>query len=173
MRFKDFLIPLAVTALTLLLPVSAICNEPDDSAEIRGKYLVEIGGCNDCHTAGFAASGANIPEDQWLLGDALGYRGPWGTTYPSNLRVYFSQISEDEWVETAKVFRARPPMPWWALNALNESDSRALYRYISSLDVVASEVPAYVPPTQEPNPPYVQFPSPPEEKTLLKGKHDA
>src|SRR3982751_5765664 len=53
----------------------------------RGKYLVQTSGCNDCHTAGYAQSGGNVPESEWLKGDMVGWRGAWGTTYPSNLRL--------------------------------------------------------------------------------------
>src|SRR5580765_696241 len=46
----------------------------------RGRYLTIVGGCNDCHTAGYAPSGGQVPETQWLLGDGtVGFRGPWGT----------------------------------------------------------------------------------------------
>ena len=61
-------------------------GEPDSRQIERGRYLVKISGCNDCHTAGYAMTGGNIPESQWLMGDKLGWRGPWGTTYPANLR---------------------------------------------------------------------------------------
>ena len=27
-----------------------------------------------------------MPEAQWLTGDSLGWRGPWGTTYPECLK---------------------------------------------------------------------------------------
>src|SRR5262245_16886733 len=58
-----------------------------DSAQIRrGRYVVKVAGCNDCHTPGYAQSGGKIPESQWLIGDRLGWQGPWGTTYPVNLR---------------------------------------------------------------------------------------
>src|SRR5438309_1088916 len=30
-----------------------------------GRYLVIVGGCNDCHTPGFAATGGKIPETLW------------------------------------------------------------------------------------------------------------
>ena len=30
------------------------------------------------------------------------WRGPWGTTYPVNLRLYMQTISEKEWVAKAK-----------------------------------------------------------------------
>ena len=32
----------------------------------------------------------------------LGWRGPWGTTYPTNLRLYFQDLTENEWVRKAK-----------------------------------------------------------------------
>ena len=60
----------------------------------RGKYIVEIGGCNDCHTPGFAMSGGTVPESEWLTGDALGWQGPWGTTYAPNLRLYMKDMTE-------------------------------------------------------------------------------
>src|SRR5437016_2818648 len=51
----------------------------DASSLARGKYLVTIGGCNDCHTAGYAMTNGKVPEKDWLAGDRLGWRGPWGT----------------------------------------------------------------------------------------------
>jgi len=74
----------------------------------RGRYLVMIGGCNDCHTDGYAPSGGNVPERDWLLGSGpLGFRGPWGTTYAPNLRVTASTMTEVEWVKYAKSLK--PP----------------------------------------------------------------
>ena len=149
-----------VVCLTWQATVMAGSSEKA-SLKDRGKYLVMIGGCKDCHTAGFALAGGSLPEDNWLLGDKLGFRGPWGTTYPTNLRSWFSQMTEEKWVESAKVLRTRPPMPWWVLNEMTEDDARALYSYVTSLEVIPSEVPNYVPPDVEPEPPYVQFPAPP------------
>lgn len=28
----------------------------------RGRYLVKIGGCNDCHTSGYAQTAGKVPE---------------------------------------------------------------------------------------------------------------
>lgn len=61
------------------------------------KYLVQIGGCNDCHTPGYPQTGGNVPLPQWLTGVPVGYRGPWGTTYASNLRLYVDPMSEHDW----------------------------------------------------------------------------
>ncbi len=141
-------------------PVQASSQESRD--KVRGKYLIEIGGCNDCHTAGFAQSGGATPETDWLKGDSLGFRGPWGTTYPTNLRELIGEISESEWVAKAKALKTRPPMPWWALNAMTENDLVAIYRYVRSLGAVKNPVPAYVPPEKEPVTPYIQWPLPPE-----------
>lgn len=129
----------------------------------RGRYLVKIGGCNDCHTTGYAQSGGTVPESQWLLGDALGWRGPWGTTYPINLRLYMQTLSEDEWVARAHAMRARPPMPWFTLQTMTDADLRAIYRFIRHLGPAGREAPAYLPPGTEPQPPFVQFPAPPEQ----------
>lgn len=132
------------------------------SSHERGRYLVTIAGCNDCHTPGFAMSGGKVDEKNWLTGDSLGWRGPWGTTYPVNLRLYMQTLSEKEWVDKARHLTTRPPMPYFALNAMTDRDLRALYRYIHDLGPAGAPAPAYLPPNQEPKPPYVTFPAPPK-----------
>ena len=103
------------------------------------------------------------PEEQWLTGDSFGWRGPWGTTYPPNLRMSALAISEDQWVHMAKNLKARPPMPWFNLNRMTDDDLRSIYRYIVKLGPGGNAAPAYVPPDQEPNPPYANFPPPPAQ----------
>jgi len=134
----------------------------DDASVARGRYIAKIGGCNDCHTAGYAPSGGKVPEKDWLMGDALGWRGDWGTTYPSNLRITLSKLSENEWVKTAKTMQARPPMPWFALHDMTEQDLRAFYRFVRQLGPVGKPAPEYVPPGVAPQGPVVQFPAAPK-----------
>ena len=128
------------------------------SAE-RGRYLVQIGACNDCHTPGYAVKGGQVDERLWLTGDELGWRGAWGTTYATNLRLYFITLSEDEWVQRAATLNARPPMPWFNVRAMSEQDLRSVYRYVRALGPAGSAAPAYVPPDREPNGPVVAFPA--------------
>lgn len=154
------------TAVVAVLGVAAgatfAADKKPTSQHDRGRYLVLIGGCNDCHTPGYAMSGGKVDEKQWLTGDALGWRGPWGTTYPVNLRLYMQKLSEKEWVDKARHLTARPPMPYWALNQMTDADLRALYRFVHGLGPAGQPAPDYVPPNQEPKPPYVTFPAPPK-----------
>ena len=87
-------------ALTVLLSMSCLDASAAKGPVERGRYLAKIGGCNACHTAGYGLSG-QVPEAQWLLSDQLGWNGPWGTTYPSNLWLFFQKLSESEWLKTA------------------------------------------------------------------------
>ena len=135
----------------------------DESKSLdRGRYLVKLGGCNDCHTPGYGQAGGKVPEKQWLIGDKLGWRGPWGTTYPSNLRLYMQLVSEEQWVKIAHTAEFRPPMPWWALHDMTTQDLRAMYRFIRYLGPAGEAAPAFVPPGQEPKGPYFLFPQPPK-----------
>ena len=96
-----------VLSLLVTLPVVAQERKKADPQVDRGRYLIRITGCNDCHTAGYAPTGGKVPEAEWLLGDALGWRGPWGTTYPTNLRLYMQDLTEDQWVKKAKTLNTR------------------------------------------------------------------
>lgn len=143
------------------LNVAAKISQPGDAPRVvaasdiaAGKYLVQIGGCNDCHTKGYAASGGQVAESEWLTGNDVGYRGPWGTTYGRNLRRSVAAMTEDEWAEMLATRKAMPIMPWPSVNAMSDADRRAIYRYIKSLPLKGDEAPATVPPGQEPKTAY-------------------
>lgn len=122
-----------------------------------GRYLVQIGGCNDCHTAGWLQKEGQVPESGWLNGSRVGFRGPWGTTYPNNLRLTVRRVSEDRWVKMLRTRDAKPPMPWFNLHAMSERDLRAIYRYIGSLGEPGDSVPDALPPGEEPSTPFYHF----------------
>lgn len=160
LSFRNLLTGAALVAIT----ASAQCvlagqGKSSDAKSIeRGRYLVKISGCNDCHTPGYAQTGGKIAEKQWLTGDQLGWRGPWGTTYSSNLRLSMQNISEQQWVKAAHTKQYRPPMPWFALRDMTAQDIRAIYRFIKHLGPAGEAAPAYLPPDQEPKGPFVLFP---------------
>ena len=130
----------------------------DKKTEERGRYIIKIAGCNDCHTVGYAEAAGKIPEQDWLTGDTMGWRGPWGTTYASNLRLYMQDLSEDQWIQVSRAVEFRPPMPWFVLREMTEQDLRAIYRFIRNLGPAGEPEPNYLPPDQEPPKPYILFP---------------
>lgn len=140
---------------------ATVTHSADHAYIERGRYLVKIGGCNDCHTPRYPETGGNVPEKQWLTGDQLGWRGPWGTTYPANLRQYMHGISENEWVKIAHTKQMRPPMPWFALRDMTKDDLKSIYRFVRHLGPDMTPVPTFVPPNEKPKGPFVQFPDPP------------
>lgn len=156
---------LAVTAVAVVTAAGAVSllSRPrptyarlatEESMEQRGRYLVATAGCNDCHTPGWMQEGAKVGEEAWLTGVPVGWRGPWGTTYASNLRLFVKDMDEDLFVQVVRARNTRPPMPWMNLHAMNESDLRAIYRYVRSLPVTGERMPEYCPPGVEPKTPY-------------------
>lgn len=123
----------------------------------QGRYVVKITGCNDCHTPGYVESAGALPEDQWLTGNPVGFKGPWGITYPVNLRLKLAKMTEQEWVEFAHTFKARPPMPWFNLRDMGELDLRAVYQFIRSLGPKGDPAPAFVPPDTVAQSSYIDF----------------
>ena len=150
----------ATAALALgLLSLASSAAEPDPAA--RGRYLVAIGGCNDCHTPGFAQQGEAIPGQDRLIGAAGGFSGPGGVSYPSNLRLSAHQASEEEWLGKARR-NGLPPMPWTAMQAMSRDDLAAIYRYLRALGPAGSPDPAALGPGQAiPTPHFVFVPQPP------------
>jgi len=162
---------LAVLLSGLVCSNGALAETPKTQEQIqrpemeqveRGRYLSIIAGCNDCHTAGYLLSEGKVPENLWLTGDRFGWRGPWGTTYGVNLRLFINTLEEDQWVAFARALKARPPMPWYSLNIMHDEDLRAIYRFVRYLGRSGEPAPAYLPPDQEPEPPYALFPPAPK-----------
>lgn len=128
----------------------------------KGRYLIKIAGCNDCHTAGYLPANGNVPVEQWLMGDTFGWRGPWGTTYGTNIRLLVNDLTEEEWVEMSKTLESRPTMPWFNFNAMKIIHLRSIYQFVRYLGPGGKPAPAYLPPGQEPKGPYALFPAPPK-----------
>lgn len=152
------LIGLAVTSIGFTADQSPASILSADSKLVeRGRYIALVAGCNDCHTPGYAVSDGDVPEDLWLTGDKFGWRGPWGTTYGTNLRLFVNAMTEKQWVEIARTLRRRPPMPWFNLNAMHEDDLRALYHFMRSLGDPGLPAPAALAPDQEPATPHAKW----------------
>ena len=150
---------LAATTVAAVLALGAAAAHAAGPAQDpieRGRYLVRIGGCNDCHTDGYAQTSGKLPESEWLTGSAIGFQGPWGTSYPANLRLALSNYSEAQWLARARS-EMRPPMPWFNLAAMTDDDLKAMYRYVRSLGAKGTPAPDYAAPGQAVNTPYFVF----------------
>lgn len=147
-----------VILMGALLSVStlAVAAETGDESVARGEYLARVAGCNDCHTAGYPEAAGNIPMSQWLIGMDVGFQGPWGTSYPANLRLYFANMDEQQWLARARL-PMLPPMPWFALRDMSDEDLLAIYRFIKSLGPAGEPVPAASGPGQPVTTPYIEF----------------
>ena len=150
--------PIAAIALSCVLVQSALAAGPSDDAALieRGRYLIRVSGCNDCHTPGYIQQSGDVPEAQWLTGNVVGFQGPWGTTYPSNLRLAAQQLSETQWIDRLRQ-PMRPPMPWFNLRAMTDDDLRALYHYIAHLGAAGEPAPAAADPGVAVTTPYFDF----------------
>lgn len=122
----------------------------------RGRYLVTVSGCNDCHTPHYPESGGTIPEGDRLTGSAVGFQGPWGTSYPANLRLTLQNLTEQDWLQRARQ-PLRPPMPWFSLRDMTDDDLRAVYAYIRQLGPKGQPAPAFAAPGQAVSTPYIEF----------------
>ncbi len=127
----------------------------DDVSVDIGKRISIVGGCHDCHTVGYNESNGQIDPATALKGSTLGYQGPWGTTYPANLRLIAAGKSEDEWVDYLSSFEAKPPMPWYNVHQLTEAEARSLYQYIKSLGEPGDPAPEALPPGEPSKTPFV------------------
>ncbi|MDX1638312.1 MAG: hypothetical protein R3281_10110 [Balneolaceae bacterium] len=122
-----------------------------------GRYLITVAGCNDCHTDGYMMNGGTNPESEWLTGSAMGWQGPWGTTYASNLRLRVQDLTEDQWVEMLKTRKTMPPMAWPSVNHMSETDLKAIYAYITYLGPKGERAPLAVAPGASPATPYLSL----------------
>jgi len=122
----------------------------------RGKYLVSVMGCTDCHTPGHLYGGPNMAH--FLAGSEMGWAGPWGVVYAANL-TSDPETGLGKWseAEIAKAVRTgnrpdgrqlAPIMPWMNFSHLTDSDAMALAAYVKTLPAVKHAVPAPVAPGQ-------------------------
>jgi mono/diheme cytochrome c family protein len=137
------------------LSSQALADDGSPSVE-RGRYLVKVGGCNDCHTPAYGERGGQVPESEWLVGVPVGFNGPWGTSYPANLRLLVQHLDESAFVARARS-PMLPPMPWFNVVAMSDDDVKSIYRFIVSLGPAGEPAPADVAPGVTPKTAYVDF----------------
>jgi len=125
----------------------------------RGKYLVGIGSCTDCHTpghflgkedasrflggsdVGFAVPGLGVFVGPNLTPDKATGLGNWT---PEQIATALTKGTTPEGRMLA------PPMPWRNYVNMTKSDALAIAAYLKSLPPVSHQVPGPFGPTQTP-----------------------
>ncbi len=133
-------------------PITASVPEPDLSTPVkRGRYLVTIAGCADCHTP--QRKGQPIPGLEFAGGFMLD--GPWGNVASANITPDPSGIpyyDETLFLQTmhtgfVKARRLNQIMPWSDFRHLTEEDLKGIFAYLQTLRPVKHRVDNTEPPT--------------------------
>jgi mono/diheme cytochrome c family protein len=122
----------------------------DDSAIARGKYLVTLGGCNDCHTPGYFLGKPDFSRT--LGGSDVGFTIPglgafFGPNLTPDKETGLGKWTDDQIVSamTAGVAadgrRLAPIMPYAGLSHLTSEDAHAIVAYLRSLPPVKNAAP--------------------------------
>lgn len=146
----------ALVAFGLLKPkgpsTTPPVSVPIDSTAAYGAYIANnLGNCNGCHVKIDGTGNKATPDFS-----GGGIFAP--TTYSKGYAFISPNLTPDkatgvmaEWSEAAFIDRFRggrlhegSPMPWGLYSRMHESDLKALYRYLSSLEPVENSVPQTV-----------------------------
>ena len=132
----------------VLLAVMASSNASQAQPN-RGCYLVQLGGCGDCHTPGYFLG---KPDDSRLLGGSdvgFGIQGVGvfvGPNLTPDVETGLGRWTVEQ-IVTAITTGVRPDgrilapiMPWRSLAALTPADARSIAEYLKTLPPVHNKV---------------------------------
>jgi mono/diheme cytochrome c family protein len=154
--------PSIVAALFLAVAVSLspMPQAKADEAQVaRGKYLVTLGGCSDCHTPGTFLGKPD--RDRYLGGSDVGFAIPGLGVFPGRNLTPDKQTGLGNWTDEQiiKAFTTgvrpdgrmlAPIMPYMALSQLTPADAQAIVAYLRSLKPVTNAVPGPFGPQEKP-----------------------
>ncbi|MFT3672535.1 c-type cytochrome [Aestuariivirga sp.] len=144
---------LLLAAVPLAQPAAA------EDAVARGKYLVGIAGCNDCHTPGYFLGKPDMAR--YLGGSEVGFEVPGlGVFHGPNLTPD-KETGLGGWTDEqiiAAVTQGKAPdgrelapvMPWHAFATLTPDDQKAIVAFLRSIPAVSNKVPGPFGPSEKP-----------------------
>lgn len=149
MKVRKISVPVALAAMAFLTAASATMAANDDQVA-RGKYLVSVIGCNDCHTPGALTGKPQM--DKFLGGSDVGFEIPGlGVFVGANLtpddETGLGKWSVDEIVTaftTGKTPSGRelaPVMPYMNFANLTHDDAVAIAEYLKTIPAIKHKVP--------------------------------
>lgn len=148
---------LAAFAATAMATQTATAAD-DGNQLARGEYLVNFGGCHDCHTPSYFLGQPDM--ERYLGGSDVGFEIPGvgvfvGRNITPDEETGIGAWSDEE-IVTALQTGERPDgrvlapvMPWHAYAKLTDEDVEAIAAYLRSIDPVSHEVPGPFGPGEE------------------------
>ncbi|HLW91064.1 MAG TPA: c-type cytochrome [Roseiarcus sp.] len=126
----------------------------------RGKYLVTVGGCSDCHTPGTFLGHPDMTR--FLGGSDVGFAIPGLGVFVGRNLTPDKETGLGNWTDeqimTALTAGKRPDgrtlapiMPWPALSQLSAADAQAIIAFLRSIPAIKNPVPGPFGPNDTPS----------------------
>jgi mono/diheme cytochrome c family protein len=140
----------ACSALALCTMTAVQAQDSNEQQVARGKYLVAVIGCGDCHTAGYFFG---KPDSSHALGGSdVGFEIPQLGVFVAPNLTSDPETGLGDWtkeeivaaLQTGKRPDGRelaPIMPWRDLASLTREDAMAIAAYLKSLPAIKNKVP--------------------------------
>lgn len=146
------------SAAVAIAALFTACAHADEKLD-RGKYLVDFGGCFDCHTPGYFFGKPDMSK--FLGGSEVGFEIPgMGVFYGPNItpdaETGIGRWSEAEIVAAIQTGvrpdgrELAPIMPWRSIAKLTKEDAEAIAAYLKSLPAISNTVPGPFGPDEKP-----------------------
>jgi len=149
MRISAYIALAAAVAATVAATATLLPKARAESPVERGKYLVVLAGCNDCHTPGFFLG--NPDKARYLGGSDVGFEIPGLGVFPGRNITPDKETGIGNWtteqIVTALTTGKRPDgrilapiMPYPSFVSLTKEDAMAIAAYPQSVPPVKNEV---------------------------------
>jgi mono/diheme cytochrome c family protein len=134
-------------------PITTPVLEPATSTAVdRGRYLVGLVGCGECHTP--VDNHHNFLPHMDFAGGQI-FDGPWGKVASANLTTDASGIPYYDEAMFIKTMRTgsvgarelNQVMPWWAFGHMTDQDLSAIFAYLKSVKPAVHRVDNSLPAT--------------------------
>lgn len=154
LRRKLWVAAAMIGAFMSQVPANAVSPEVE-----RGQYLVNIAGCNDCHTPGYFLGKPDMTR--YLGGSEVGFELPGlGVFHGPNLTPD-KETGLGAWTDAQIVAALQtgkrpdgrelaPIMPWHAFAKLTRQDVDAIVAFLRSVPTVKNKVPGPFGPNETP-----------------------
>ncbi|WP_342238058.1 c-type cytochrome [Inquilinus sp. OTU3971] len=136
-----------IASVAVLPAVTALADDPQIA---RGKYLVTISGCNDCHTPGYFFGRPDM--SRFLGGSDVGFEIPGQGVFVGPNITPDKETGIGSWTREQIVTAIQggkrpdgrmlaPIMPWHAFAQLTADDAMAIVAFLQSSAPVHNQVP--------------------------------